>query len=91
MHIRRAKNVNVVKAVTLVSLINKVSEFVLKSSKQGGGVKKGLITINLISIKIFNFEAYKFFCNTEVFKTEVLEVVTKVRKNVCSLSIGKNK
>ena len=29
-----------------------------------------------------NFDAYKTFYNTEVFKTEVLEVVSEVRKNV---------
>ena len=29
-----------------------------------------------------NFDAYKIFYNTEVFKTEVLKVVSKVRKNV---------
>ena len=29
-----------------------------------------------------NFDAYKIFYNTEVFKTEVLEVVSEVRKNV---------
>ena len=44
MYIRCVKKVKVVKTLTLMSLINKVSEFFLKSNKQCGGIKKkGLI------------------------------------------------
>ena len=47
MHIKRVKNMNVVKALTLASLINEVSEFFLKSLKQDGGINtKGLIMKN---------------------------------------------
>ena len=41
MNIRHVKKMKAAKTLTLVSLINKVSEFFLKSNKQGGGgIKK---------------------------------------------------
>ena len=40
MLIRYVKNMKVVKALTLVSLINKVSQFFLKSNKQDGVINE---------------------------------------------------
>ena len=43
MNIRHVKKMTAAKTLTLVSLINKVSEFFLKSNKQGGGgIKKNV-------------------------------------------------
>ena len=48
MHIRCVRKMKVVKALTLVSLINKVCEFFLKSNKHCGRIKKkGLIMKNV--------------------------------------------
>ena len=38
--------------------------------------------------KKINFDAYKFSCNTEVFKAKVLEVVIKVWKKNYHLNVG---
>ena len=48
MHIRPVKNLKDIRALTLVSLTNEVSEFFLKSHEQGRGInKKGLIMKNV--------------------------------------------
>ena len=76
----------VVKPLTLLSMINEVSEFFLKSNKQDGGInKKSFIMKNVQNQpeKIERLISMDMkFPIILVFKTEVLEAVTKVRKNV---------
>ena len=76
----------VVKPLTLLSIINEVSEFFLKSDKLDGGInKKSFIMKNVQNQpeKIERLISMDMkFPIILVFKTEVLEVVTKVRKNV---------
>ena len=76
----------VVKPLTLLSIINEVSEFFLKSDKLDGGInKKSFIMKNVQNQpeKIERLISMDMkFPIILVFKTEVLEAVTKVRKNV---------
>ena len=76
----------VVKPLTLLSIINEVSEFFLKSNKLDGGInKKSFIMKNVQNQpeKIERLISMDMkFPIILVFKTEVLEAVTKVRKNV---------
>ena len=63
-----------------------MSEFLLKSYKQNGGVKREFNCEKRSKAtwgdRKINFDACKTFNNIEVFKTEILKVVTKVKKNV---------
>ena len=76
----------VVKPLTLLSIINEVSESFLKSDKLDGGInKKSFIMKNVQNQpeKIERLISMDMkFPIILVFKTEVLEAVTKVRKNV---------
>ena len=57
MNIRHVKNMKAVKTLTLVSLINKVSEFFLRSNKQGGGgIKKKCLIRVKVKIQLAKME-----------------------------------
>ena len=86
MQTRHVKNLKVVKPLTLLSIINEVSEFFLKSNKQDGGINKKSFIMKKVQNQPEKIERLismdMKFPIILVFKTEVLEVVTKVRKNV---------
>ena len=80
-------------AFTLVSPINEVSEFSLKSNKQDRDInKKGLVVKNVqnqpekIQIIFSIHIKFSLILNFFFFKTDVLEVVPKVKKKVSSNS-----
>ena len=83
-----AKIMKVVKTLTHVSLIHEVFEFLPNSNKQDGGINKRGLIIKTVQNQPEKFDAYQFFYNTEVFKTEALEVVANVRKKCYHLTVG---